>query len=98
MSIVSLPEQIINGLRLTGMISGSYLGFKYGNNIKDYCISNYPSCKNIHDKFIKNNLKKGKINEYKMFSILGSMYGIIGGYYMWPITISGMIFIMIETN
>lgn len=94
---MSIATNLICGLRLAGMISGSYLGYRYGDKIKTWCCG-FPSVGHYHKEYIYKHFKKSQIPENTMFNLIGCFSGILGGFYAWPLSIPMMFYQVAEDN
>lgn len=84
---MSISTGIISSLELLGMVSGGYIGYKYGNQIKDSICKKYPVAEKFRKDYIVNRFKNSQISETTMFNMVGSFIGIFGGYRVWFVTI-----------
>lgn len=84
---MSYATSIISGLELIGMISGSYIGYRYGNIIKESCCKKYPVIEKYRKEYLSEKFKKSQISETTMFNMVGSLIGVLSGYKVWFITI-----------
>lgn len=83
-----LADTIISFLKLSGLASGGYLGFRYGNDLRRWGYSKltpqyrfiFPSSKNV--------------SETEFTSLIGMFSGVLIGYYLWMLTIPGGIYVM----
>lgn len=87
---------ILTGLKLTGMISGSYVGYRYGDCIKKWCCERSQRINDYHKEYVYYRFKKSQIRENTIFNMIGCFTGILGGYYIWPIFIPIMIYQIAE--
>lgn len=87
---------IISGLEIIGMISGAYVGYKYGNKVKDSCCKNYPVVERYRKDYIVDKFKKSQISEETMFNMIGSLVCVFGGYKAWFIAIPVLTYQVIE--
>lgn len=84
---MSYAMSIIAGLELLGMASGGYVGYKYGNKVKESCCKKYPIAERYRKDYIADKFKKSQISETTMFNMVGSFVGVFGGYKAWFIAI-----------
>lgn len=80
---MSYATSIISGLELIGMVSGGYIGFKYGNFLKEECCKKFPTIDYYRKEYISPRFKNSKISENTMFNMFGTFLGIFGGYKLW---------------
>lgn len=93
---MSLSISIISGLELFGMVSGGYIGYKYGNQMKDMCCKKYPVVDKFRKDYIVNRFKTSQISETTMFNMIGSLVGVFGGYRIWFVTIPVIVYQLTE--
>ncbi len=80
-----MAKYIINCIELGGICSGSFIGYKYGNDIKTKLLTKYPYINSIYtsnkiaDKF-KNN---PYIDEKIFFNLIGGLGGIGISWYLY---------------
>lgn len=84
---MSLSTSIISSLELIGMASGGYIGYKYGNKMKDIGCKKYPILEKYRKDYISDRFKKSQISEETMFNMIGSLVGVFGGYKIWFVAI-----------
>ena len=84
---MSLASNIMCGLKIAGMISGGYIGYRYGDKMKNWCCDNIPTFKRYHSQYIPHHFKKSQISESTMFNLVGGFSGVLGGFYLWPVAI-----------
>lgn len=89
---MSIASNVICGLRLIGMVSGGYIGYRYGDRAKKYCCDKFPVIKRYHTDYVSSHFKKSQLSENTMFNMIGSFTGILGGFYAWPVAIPVMIY------
>lgn len=93
---MSLAMNIISGLKIAGMISGGYTGYQYGDDLKKWVCCSFPSIKRYHNEYVSVKFKKSQIRENTLFNLIGCFSGILGGFYIWPVSIPIMIYQMAE--
>lgn len=93
---MSFASNIMCMLRIAGMISGGYIGYRYGDQMKNWCCNNIPTFKHYHNQYIPHHFKKSQISEPTMFNLVGGFSGILGGYYGWPIAVPILIYHIAE--
>lgn len=93
---MSLASNILCGLKLIGMASGGYIGYMYGDRVKKWCCDNSSTAKQYHETYISKHFKKSQIPEKTMFDLVGCLSGVLGGFYIWPVSIPVMIFRIAE--
>lgn len=84
---MSLAVNILNVLKITGMISGGYIGYRYGDKMKNWCCNNIPTIRHYHSRYIPQHFKKSQISELTMFNLIGGFSGVLVGFYLWPIAV-----------
>lgn len=110
----SMAALIVNNLRLTGIVAGGYIGWKYGNRVKNVVCEWSPTINYYHDKYIKSyfnekpsdkstsgwfpSKKESFIGESHTFNMIGCMSGIAFGYYAWPIVVPVAVHRIVNDN
>jgi hypothetical protein len=84
---MTLAANIIGTLKLTGMVSGGYLGYCYGNKLKKWCCDTFPTVNHYNNEYISKSLKKSQLSEETMFGLFGCFSGILIGFNIWPVSI-----------
>lgn len=87
-----IDKQIFTTLRFLGMISGGYIGTKYGTKFKLWYCHQFPILDYYHKTFITPHFKKSILTEENIYCLTGCLSGTMCGYYLWPITIPILIF------
>lgn len=87
---------IISGLELVGMVSGGYIGYRYGNRSKDYVCKKYPVAERYRKEYISDKFKKSQISEPTMFNMVGSLMGMLGGAKAWFFVIPALTYQIAE--
>ena len=93
---MSLPQTIIYSFELFGMISGSYVGWRYGNKTKKSICSQFSPIEKYRRDTIEPRFKGSQISEEKAFNVFGVFFGIFIGYRAWFITIPMSLFQLAE--
>lgn len=93
---MSYATSIIAGLELLGMASGGYIGYKYGNKVKESCCKRYPVIESYRKDYISDKFKKSQISETTMFNMVGSLVCVFGGYKAWFVTIPILLYHVTE--
>ena len=84
---MAIANNIINYLRLSGIVSGGYMGFVYGNRVKDWVCDNSQTMKYYHNQYVLNQFNKSHMSEETLFNLIGCFSGIICGHKFWPIVV-----------
>jgi hypothetical protein len=93
---ISLATKIIYNLQLIGLISGGYIGYRYGYKIKNLCCDTFSTFKFYYDKYIVNKFESSQISENTTFNLIGCCFGLLGGFYAYPFIIPITIFQLAE--
>jgi hypothetical protein len=82
---------IISSLKTLGILSGAFIGYKYGFVYKTHLCSN-PFFKNYDDLYINTHFTDDTLPESIFYNSIGLFTGIMVGYYIYPIVIPTMIY------
>jgi hypothetical protein len=93
---MSLASNIICGLKLSGLISGGYIGYRYGDKMKNLLCNNISTIKYYHSYYISSHFKRSQISESTMFNLIGGFSGVLIGYHIFPISIPLFLYICAE--
>ena len=89
---MSLSLNIIYGLELAGIVSGCYVGYKYGDVLKKTVCHKYPFVEKYRRDYLEDKFKHSQISEKNMFDMIGAFSGILLGYRGWFITIPILVY------
>lgn len=95
---MSIDSNIISTLRMCGILSGAYLGCRYGDDIKKWSISSSPTIKRYHGLYISPFFRNSKLTESQMFKMTGCLSGVMCGFYGWILTIPAYVYVFCEDN
>jgi hypothetical protein len=84
---MSIADGIIGILKLVGMASGAFIGYKYGDKLQKYCFNQFPVARTYHDKFMSHQLKRSKITDSQFAKGTGMLVGTCIGYPLFVATI-----------
>ena len=85
--VMSLAITIKNYIQFLGLLSGSYVGYKYGNTIKEVCCKKSSLLDSYKKTYISSFFKNKDISENLFFNLSGSITGALTGIYLSPIYI-----------
>jgi len=78
---------IIAGLEIAGMVSGGYIGYRYGDRMKTYCCNKAPLIEKFRKDYVNDRFKNSQVSESGMFNMVGSLTGVYLGSKFWFISI-----------
>ena len=93
---MSLAVNILCGLKLVGMASGGYIGYRYGDRMKNWCCSTFPRVDYYSKEYIDPHFKKSQVSEETVFNLIGCLSGVLSGFYAWPVSIPVAIYRVVE--
>jgi hypothetical protein len=82
-----MADAIIGILKLVGMTGGAYLGFRYGDQVTNYCKEQFPVFGNYYSQYVTEQLKETKVTEKQFSRGTGMFVGLLGGYYVYPLVL-----------
>lgn len=89
---MSIAENLICCLKIAGMVSGGYVGYCYGSKVKQWSCKRFPLLKKYNDTYIVDSFKDSQLSEDTTFNMIGSLTGVLGGFYAWPVAIPMMVY------
>jgi hypothetical protein len=89
---MSIALNILHGLKLTGLVSVGYIGYRYGDVAKKWCCKNIPKFGSFHKDHIETIFTTSQTTEKTTFNLVGLFSGILTGFYIWPIAIPSMVY------
>ncbi len=75
-----VAKNLINLFEISGLLSGCYLGYNYGNNLKSKLLNYSPTSLNYYNNNIKN--KFGKFPEPVFWNLVGGLGGMCVSWYL----------------
>jgi hypothetical protein len=95
---MSLADSAMGTLKLIGMLSGAYLGYKYGYVAKTHLCKNYPTVDAYHKEYVAKYIDKSKITDKNFSNLTCSLGMTLVGYHAWPIVIAAATYKIMEDN
>ena len=90
-----MAETMLGALKLAGMVSGAYVGYKYGNEAKNQCLK-YPLFKQYYGDYAGKYLSKSKMTEKNFCNLTGALVLTLVGYNAWFLMIPVATYKIIE--